>query len=161
VQKRSGPIADRAWRHLTGFALLGILPDVDLLVGAHSGPTHSLGAALALGAAVWALARSRSPDPMRTGLAAAAAYGSHVLLDWLGTDTAPPIGIMAMWPLTRAYFDSQLHVFPAVSRRIWQPQLFWIPNLHALVVELALLAPVVWLVGRVRGRWQALRTVRR
>ena len=80
-----------------------------------------------------------------------AACASHTLLDWLGTDTAPPIGIMALWPFSRGYYESQLHVFMAISRRYWLPE-FWTYNLRALVRELVILLPVVGLVIRYRRR---------
>lgn len=65
-------------------------------------------------------------DVSRAGwtLACAAAYASHILLDWLGSDTAPPIGIQALWPLSRQYFESPWHVFYAVDRRYWLPGFF-------------------------------------
>ena len=40
--------------------------------------------------------------------AIALAYASHTLLDWLGTDSSPPIGIMALWPFSRDYYESHL-----------------------------------------------------
>src|SRR5687767_11967492 len=61
------------------FALAAMAPDLDLLVGAHSGPTHGLGAAVIVGAVVWVWSRRR--DGSRTAPAAvAAAYASHTLL---------------------------------------------------------------------------------
>ena len=75
-------------------------------------------------------------------LAVAAAYASHTLLDWLGSDTSPPIGIMALWPFSRDYYESRLHVFMAISRRYWLPE-FWTYNLRALARELAILLPLV------------------
>src|SRR5262245_29323164 len=77
------------------FALVALVPDLDLLFGAHSGPSHGLGGALLAGLLVWAIARlRRAPRASTLAIACAAAYSSHTLLDWLGTDTSPPIGIM-------------------------------------------------------------------
>jgi membrane-bound metal-dependent hydrolase YbcI (DUF457 family) len=129
-------------------AALAVAPDLDLLVHAHRGPTHSLGAALLAGLAVFAV--TRSP---RWGIAAAAAWSSHVLLDWLGTDTRPPFGLMALWPVSRAYFESTLHIFPAISRRYWLAE-FWYYNLKALAVELCVMVPVTWLVIALSRRWE-------
>jgi inner membrane protein len=132
------------------FALAATAPDLDLLVGAHSGPTHGLGAAVIVGAVVWVWSRRR--DGSRTAPAAvAAAYASHTLLDWLGSDTSAPIGIMALWPLSREYFESPLHVFMAISRRYWLPD-FWSYNLRALVRELVILVPLVAAVFLFRRR---------
>ena len=73
------------------------------------------------------------------------AYASHTLLDWLGTDSSPPIGIMALWPFSRAYYESHLHVFMAISRRYWLPE-FWTLNVLALGRELAILLPLALVV---------------
>ena len=61
----------------------------------------------------------------------AMAVGSHALLDWLGTDTSAPIGIMALWPFSGAYYESDAHVFMAVSRRYWLEE-FWSYNARVL-----------------------------
>jgi membrane-bound metal-dependent hydrolase YbcI (DUF457 family) len=116
-------------------AAVGIAPDLDLLVRDHRGFSHSLGAACVAGAIAWIV--SRSP---RWGLAVAAAWSSHVLLDWLSNDTRPPIGVMALWPLTRDYYKSSVEVFPPVSRRYWESR-FWLYNLRAATVEILVLGP--------------------
>jgi len=135
------------------FALIALVPDLDLLFGAHSGPTHGLGAALLAGLAVWVVARLRGVRGARAlAIACALAYASHTLLDWLGTDSSPPIGIMALWPVSRAYFESSVHLFPAISRRYWLPEAFWLPNLHAVLWEVIILAPVAIIVRLVRRR---------
>jgi hypothetical protein len=72
------------------------------------------------------------------------------VLDWLGSDTSAPIGIMALWPFSREHFESGLRVFMAVSRRIWQPERFWLPNLAALARELLILVPPLILIGWLR-----------
>jgi hypothetical protein len=153
----SGPYRSRGgrgWREGFLFAALGVLPDLDLLVGAHSGPTHGIGAAVVVAWLAW-LGLRQSPDAswrVQFSVACGLAYGSHTLLDWLGTDTSAPIGIMAFWPLSREYHDSGLHVFMAVSRRYWQPELFWRQNLLALVRELLILVPLLVIIHRIKGR---------
>ena len=135
-------------REVVLFATLGVAPDLDLLVGMHSGPTHGIGVAAVAASLAWLplhLVRSASAR-RRLALACALAYASHILLDWLGTDSSPPIGIMALWPFSQAYFESSLHVFPAVSRRIQQPELFWAQNARALYWELVILGPVAMAV---------------
>ena len=121
--------------------------DLDLLVGAHSGPTHSMGATLLVGAAVYMIGRRG-----RFAAAVMAAYASHVLLDWFGSDAAPPIGIMALWPFSREYYESSLHIFYAISRRYWQPD-FWTLNMRAVAREVIVLGPIAavicwWRSGR-------------
>jgi membrane-bound metal-dependent hydrolase YbcI (DUF457 family) len=135
------------------FAALGTLPDVDLLVGMHSGPTHSVGAAALIGAAFFAAVARRSfPRRGRFALACLAAYASHILLDWLGTDTSPPLGIMALWPFSRAYYESDLHIFMAISRRYYHGWPFFKSNLAAIALELVILIPTLALVVALRQR---------
>jgi membrane-bound metal-dependent hydrolase YbcI (DUF457 family) len=130
------------WRRGAAFGVLGMLPDIDLLIGAHRGPSHSLTAALIVGLAVLAVTRQGA-----LALASAASYASHVLLDWLGSDTSPPIGVMALWPVTRDYYESNVHLFEAVSRRYWLPE-FWTHNLRAVGWEVVILLPLAWAARR-------------
>ena len=147
------------------FACAGAVADLDLLVGVHRGPSHSLAAAAIAGVAAWtwcAAGRARRrgapgqvgrrvSDAFRLALAVAAAYGTHTLLDWLGTDSSAPIGIMALWPAIRGYYESPWHVFMAISRRYWLPD-FWTLNLHAVAREVAILGPLALLVAWRRRR---------
>jgi hypothetical protein len=132
------------------FGAAGAAADLDLIVGAHSGPTHGIGAAIVAGLFAFALrtawTRDRVAAGWRFGLAVAAAYSTHTLLDWLGTDTSPPIGIMALWPFTDRYYESSLHLFDAISRRYWLVPEFFVGNLEAIARELLLLLPPLALV---------------
>ena len=140
------------------FALAATVPDFDLLGGTHRGPSHSLAAAVIAGAATWVASTwlwSRRPSPggesgegppLRWALAVAAAYATHTLLDWLGSDSSDPVGIMALWPMTTDYYASDSHVFMSIWRRYWTPG-FWTHNTLAVARELAILGPValaVW-----------------
>lgn len=147
----------RDWRQVCGrtatvtsvaYLCLGVAPDLDLLVGAHSRQTHSLGAA-ALATLVAFLATRRS----MTALGAGAAWASHILLDWLGTDGSAPIGIMALWPLSDGFYESSLHVFMAIDRRWWMEH-FVSHNLTAIAREIAILLPVLTIVWIARRRAQ-------
>ena len=133
-------------RALALFALLGAIADVDLAFEMHSGPTHSLTVAAAAGVVAWTITRR-----VRLALAVAAAYATHTLLDWLSTDDSPPIGIMALWPFTRDYYESSLHVFLAISRRYWLAQA-WLGNLRAVIREVLILGPFLWIAWWVRSR---------
>lgn len=141
------------------FGALAALPDIDLLVGAHSGPTHSLGVALVVGILAGLAQRIRlrrpgtvGPSPLVLAVACSAAYASHALLDWLGTDTSPPIGIMALWPFSAAHYESNLHVFMAVSRRYYHGWVFVRHNALALVRELVILVPILMVTILFRSR---------
>ena len=122
------------------YAAIGVAPDLDLLAGTHSTYTHSLGAVALAFAAALALAGTRR---RRLACAVAAAWASHLLLDWLGSDTSAPIGIMALWPFTREHYQSTLYVFEAISRRYWLPEQFIWGNLRAAAREVLVLAPLL------------------
>jgi membrane-bound metal-dependent hydrolase YbcI (DUF457 family) len=130
-------------RSLWILAAIGAAADVDLLFGAHRGISHSIGAAVGAGLLVWAIARS-----WRWGVAALCAWGSHVLLDWLGADSWPPLGIPALWPFSDAYYRAPFPIFPSVSRQYWLGMRFLAFNALALSVELAMLLPIAWFVTR-------------
>ena len=133
------------WRDAAVFGALGLAADLDFLIGQHSQHTHSIGAVLI----VMAIALAATRGQPRRALAAAAAFASHILLDALGHDTTPPIGVMAFWPFTDAYYQSDLHVFMAISRRYWLPG-FVTHNLTAIAWEAVLLALPTALVWRWR-----------
>ena len=142
------------------FGALGMLPDIDLVFGAHSGPTHSIGAAAIVAiAALIVRAAFRRQGSAAGGVptaafvaACAAAYGSHVVLDWMASDSTPPIGVMALWPFSRQHYESDLHVFMAISRRYHQGWSFLRHNTLALARELAILLPILSLLLLFRRR---------
>jgi len=123
-------------------AAIAIAPDLDLVFGTHREISHSIGAAIAAG--IVALVATRSP---RWGSAVVLSWASHVLLDWLSNDTRPPIGVMALWPITRDYYKAAIEIFPPVSRKYWESR-FWIYNLRAVVMELVLVGPLCLLTVR-------------
>lgn len=136
------------WRQAALLGLLGIAADLDFLLGLHSQYSHSVGAAVLVGLVVYVASGGR----FRWALAASLAYASHILLDWLGDDTTPPIGVMALWPFSEGFYQSDLHWFMAVFRSYWLPG-FVGHNLTALARELVLLGPPAALVWwwRIRG----------
>lgn len=121
-----------------------VAPDLDFLWGRHSMETHSVGAAMLAGIAVLAWTRGRA---WRLALAVTVAWGSHVLFDWLGSDTTPPIGVMALWPFDPSYYFADAFLFEAISRRTHLPN-FWSHNLWAVATEVVLLGPLAAL-----GAW--------
>jgi hypothetical protein len=138
---------DAGWRHVAVFALAGVFADVDLLLpGPHRGPLHSLGAAFLV--LVVALGLKMRP---RLAAAIATAYASHTLLDWLGADSAPPRGLMALWPLSSGYYISNLNVFSSVDRRYWLPGV-WSGNAISIAWEVVILAPPASLITWLRRR---------
>jgi membrane-bound metal-dependent hydrolase YbcI (DUF457 family) len=134
-----------------------LLPDADLLFrfvdgrNHHNNETHSLGAALLaglLGALVFP--RLGLLRPRVLAAATSLAWASHVLLDYLNRDTNPPIGIMALWPWTRAHYKVPWPIFLDIGRTLeWQTL---VHNLVAAAWEGALLAPLLWAALRYRSR---------
>ena len=115
------------------------------------GITHSFGAVLVvMGIAAVATPRraSWSAGQWRAAIAAGAAYASHLLLDSLGTDTSPPIGIMALWPLGADFYKVPVALFPPVPREVWSAT-FWTGVPIAVATEVCILAPLAFLVARV------------
>jgi hypothetical protein len=123
------------------------LPDADFLLPIrHRGPTHSVLAAavgVAVTLAVLIVARVER-DRLRISVAIGLAVLSHVLLDWLGKDSSTPRGVMALWPWTTTYYMSELNIFDAIDRRYWLDG-FWRRNSIAVLKELVILLPIVWL----------------
>jgi membrane-bound metal-dependent hydrolase YbcI (DUF457 family) len=131
---------------LAGALLVANAPDLDflpgLLIGApaayHRGVTHTLGALAVVSVAAWVAARLvRSRAAWWWGLAAGAAYGSHLVVDWLTVDAVPPYGIRLLWPLTGAWLHAPFSLFGEIIIDPSGRTAF----LHSLVTSTAL---VVW-----------------
>ena len=112
VYEAARPAGPHRFGLLAASVLLANAPDLDFVPGLvlghpgmfHRGPTHTIVAALAVGAAValgaWVLRRR----PLAAGAWAAAAYGSHLLVDCITVDAVPPYGLRLFWPFADAYF---------------------------------------------------------
>ena len=74
-------------------------------------------------------------------LALGLSYGSHVLLDWLATDTSPPIGIMALWPFSSGFYLSPVTLFMGISRKYWLAAA-WTQNAASVAWELLVVVPL-------------------
>ena len=162
VPRDSGERARRAsggatpWQRKAGngFTLLcaglGAAPDLDLAFTAHRTMTHSLAAVIGVGLCAAVLAASLRRPVARIALTCAAAYGSHLLLDWLGTDNYPPRGIQLLWPISREWYISGLDIFRQTARlRIFTrgPML---TNVRAILQEIAILLPILAVLWRLR-----------
>jgi hypothetical protein len=82
-------------------------------------------------------------------LMCAAAYATHLLLDWLGVDNYPPRGLQALWPFSDAWFISNLDLFRQTARRQLATAAVIRLNLLAIGQEAAILLPILaalWLV---------------
>jgi membrane-bound metal-dependent hydrolase YbcI (DUF457 family) len=145
-------------RRVSTFAILGgvvaALPDADLVYSPiHRGVSHSIGLTILLmiiAAAVtgWVTGRVR----WRWVLVVGAAHGSHILMDWLGTDRYPPQGLEALWPFSHRFYISGWNIFPPTERRLFVPGAI-ATDLRAVLAEIAIMGPVValaWLAKRRR-----------
>jgi membrane-bound metal-dependent hydrolase YbcI (DUF457 family) len=102
-----------------------LAPDLDLafrLVDGrnhHSYEFHSIGfgllAALA-GALVFRLLRWKRP--LALALVVCLSWTSHLVLDYLNVDTNPPIGLMALWPFSGAFYKSPVPLFMDIGRTL-------------------------------------------
>jgi hypothetical protein len=134
-----------------------VAPDLDLLLkyvdgrNHHQAESHSLGSAALAGLVVWALAWWRRwPGAAVLGVLAAGGWTSHVLLDYLGRDTHPPIGLMAFWPLSRDFFKFPWPIFLDLGRTLdWETIRH---NVRSVAWETALLLPPALLSWRYRVR---------
>ena len=135
-------------------AALALAPDLDILLASHRTYTHSIAAAALAALAGGAMARALRLPGLATGLTCGLAVASHIALDWLGHDGTPPIGLMALWPLSASFFYSGIDLFADVSRRYWQPEEFILNNAVSVARELLILVPIAALAFwfRQRGR---------
>jgi membrane-bound metal-dependent hydrolase YbcI (DUF457 family) len=135
------PDLDFAWKLLDG-------------VNHHQAQGHSIGVGLAVAAVVTGVAAACGVRrPLGLGLAALLGWSSHLLLDLLNVDTHPPVGLMALWPFSSAYFKSPWPLFLDIGRT-----LNWRTVRHdtvAVALELAVLCPVLIAAWRVRARRRA------
>ena len=148
-------------------AVLAMAPDLDLAFTRHRTYTHSVGAVVVVGLIAFAIAdwRTRHAEARkahsracpaeapkarrRIALMCAVAYASHLLLDWLGVDLYPPLGLQVLWPFDSGWYISGLDWFRQTRRE----QLFTWPvieqNLLAIAQEMAILVPIaaaLWLI---------------
>jgi hypothetical protein len=129
-------------------AVVATLPDLDLLVPhSHRSATHSLTAVLLT--LIIAAAVTGKVTRWRVGLICAAAYATHLLLDWLAADYFSPAGIQLFWPVSHRSFISGWDLFDQTERRhVFAPETMH-QNVRAVTKELAFLAPIalgLWLI---------------
>ncbi|MCU0249034.1 MAG: metal-dependent hydrolase [Vicinamibacterales bacterium] len=140
-------------------AALALAPDLDILLASHRTYTHSLAAAALAALAGGSMARALRVPALATGLTCGLAVASHIALDWLGHDTSTPRGLLALWPVSSAYFYSGIDLFADISRRYWKPEEFILKNAVSVARELAILGPVAGLAWWARRRSVSSRPV--
>lgn len=125
-------------------AVAAMLPDADLVNPAiHRMMTHSVTAVGLVLVAVAAVTKYLTGRvDLRTSLTCAGAYGSHLLLDWLGADLKEPPGIQLLWPFSDRWFISDWRVFGAMERSDMFSLRTIVWNLKAVAWELLVLVPI-------------------
>lgn len=121
ARRRSGGQSPREdWRRAALFMFLGNVPDLDFMVGFvfgvpgmfHRGASHLVVTAVVFGLTVgiWTAWRGRGAL-WPTAFAFGAAYGSHLLVDFLTIDHRPPFGGQFLWPFSSQYLISPVTIF--------------------------------------------------
>jgi membrane-bound metal-dependent hydrolase YbcI (DUF457 family) len=142
---------ERAGNGLTlACAVLAAAPDLDLPFGRfHRTVTHSLISVVVVsGVAGLVAARARLPVK-RIAIMCAAAWATHLLVDWLSADQSPPRGIQLLWPFDGRWFISGWDLFLGSERRQLLSAATMRRNVEAIAGEVAILLPIVivlWLV---------------
>jgi inner membrane protein len=158
---------------LAAAVVLGNAPDFDFLPGVllghpaafHRGVTHTLAAVVVVAALVWLVARLRGEPGMARRAAgfAGAAYGSHLLLDFLTVDVVPPHGAQFLWPLSQAYYLSPVSLLHEIiidpsGRGAFLASIFTEHTAGVWLSELGLLACAVAAVHGARALYALLAT---
>jgi len=131
-------------------AFLAAAPDLDLLVdGTHRSISHSIFAVVVTGIVAAIAARLTHRPVTRVALMCAAAWATHLVLDWMSVDKLfAPYGIQLLWPADR-WFISGWDVFPGTERHNIFGAAAIMTNAKSAAVEIVLLGPlalVLWLV---------------
>jgi membrane-bound metal-dependent hydrolase YbcI (DUF457 family) len=129
---------------------LAVVPDADLLFGMHRNYSHSVGAVILVGLAAATVAVLGRRPVARVSLTCAAAYGSHLALDWMAVDAAVPYGIQALWPFSDAWMISGWNLFRQVQRHRFLSMAAIVINAKAVAYEVATLLPVVVALWSIR-----------
>ena len=131
-------------------AAIATAPDLDLLFAAHRTYTHSVGATVLVAFAAAAVAAWARLPPLRMALVCAAAHASHIVLDWLGSDTSWPYGLQALWPFSDRFYISGLNLFRETARRHFFSVGALRVNVVAAAQEILILGPLAWAAWSVR-----------
>lgn len=150
----TGPRRD--WRPWALAAFAGMAADLDFLPGLlvgqpsryHHWATHSLAAAVVFALLVAPLAARAVGSTGRCAALLLAAYGSHLVLDWLTVDSTVPRGIPILWPVSTAVFQAPVPLFTDIHHGAsWEKFVNWHNAAAALREALLVGVPVAAFCG--------------
>jgi len=144
---------------------MAVLPDLDVLPGLvqgmpaffHGGMSHSFFAGAVISLLVALIFRTKHLTRWQIFAFCFAAYSTHLFMDFVNTDGRAPYGIPLLWPFTDAAFISPIPVFigmhhsESATDTIGQfvDAVFSSYNVLAISLEIAIVAPYVWLASQV------------
>jgi hypothetical protein len=152
-----GPLREagaRLWRArvpLLAGMLLANAPDADYLPGVLAGDlnayhhlySHTAGWVALVAAGVWLVGKGMGRlGGWRSIALIGALLSSHLAADVVTDDARPPIGIMALWPLSDAHVISPVTIFWRLHKRDWS-EFLQAHNAMAVCVEAAWCLPLV------------------
>lgn len=173
----AGPLAPRPdatrWKWYALVSVAANAADLDFAAGLvlgdinryHHGATHSLGAAVAFGAAAALVTGRWWPDRLRVALGVALAYGSHVLVDAFsgGPQQMFARGCLqpALWPLSNQGLPVVWPLLPGIHHGVYGDsvstflqRIFTPKNATAVAVEFALTFPLAVASFRLAQLWR-------
>lgn len=161
-ETRPGLFFKNKWADALFFIFLANLPDADFLPGLilgspnlyHHGIFHSLGAALAIAAAMGWIFYLKKRHFWRFSAAVFLIFYSHLLLDFFAKDFAAPYGLPLFWPFSNSYYIAAHPIFINIIRSDRSLNFFSSllnrHNLEAALLEIILLGGLVLLAGIAR-----------
>jgi inner membrane protein len=152
---------------------MAVAPDLDVLPGLlrgkpilyHSAITHSLGFGFVLSLAIAGIYHLRGRSFSDIFKLCFISYSSHLFLDFFGPDGRVPYGIPLFWPLSGMHFISPIPLLlgtrhvgsTSASTLEFIKGVLSFYNLAAILLEVVLIVPLVFLGRRYRHRkWQRL-----
>ncbi len=155
-----------SWRLLLLLVIFANLADVDFLPGLLMGNanqfhhhyfSHSLGAAIVVGfLAAFFYTRGTDRKFALNFALFFGAYFSHLILDYVTTDTSEPLGLPMFWPLTSKYFYSPITVFMSVHKIGASDQFFKsllvMHNVWVVLWEAVVFVPILTMIKIAKRR---------
>jgi inner membrane protein len=157
-QARPGLFFKNKWLDAMYFVFLANLPDADFLPGIlmgfpnlyHHGIFHSLGAAVAVAAAMGWIFYKKYRHFREYSAITFLIFYSHLLLDFFSKDFTAPYGLPLFWPFSNTYYISAHPIFLNITRSDRSANFFSSllnrHNLEAALREILLLGGLVLLV---------------